>query len=309
MKILITGSTGLAGRALGKALRRDGHTVCRLLRPETKVEETGRNAGLDVPWNPETGELGAAAAGADAVVNLAGASIAHGRWTAARKRVLETSRVLTTRALVNAFATMTTRPRVLVSASAIGYYGDRGEELLGEESPAGSGFLSAVAQQWEAEAQKAEALGIRVVCARFGVILASQGGALPQMARPFRFCLGGRIGSGQQWMSWISLEDVVGIVRIALENRAVRGAVNVVAPEPVRNVDFTAAMAKACNRPALLPAPAFLLRLVLGEMADALLLASTRVVPAQLQALGYKFLEPNLTRALAKFLSQPAGIT
>jgi len=309
MKILITGSTGLAGRALGKALRRDGHTVCRLLRPETKVEETGRNAGLDVPWNPETGELGAAAAGADAVVNLAGASIAHGRWTAARKRVLETSRVLTTRALVNAFANMTTRPRVLVSASAIGYYGDRGEELLGEESPAGSGFLSAVAQQWEAEAQKAEALGIRVVCARFGVILASQGGALPQMARPFRFCLGGRIGSGQQWMSWISLEDVVGIVRIALENRAVRGAVNVVAPEPVRNVDFTAALAKACNRPALLPAPAFLLRLVLGEMADALLLASTRVVPAQLQALGYKFLEPNLTRALAKFLSQPAGIT
>jgi len=309
MKILITGSTGLAGRALGKALRRDGHTVCRLLRPETKVEETGRNAGLDVPWNLETGELGAAAAGADAVVNLAGASIAHGRWTAARKRVLETSRVLTTRALVNAFATMTTRPRVLVSASAIGYYGDRGEELLGEESPAGSGFLSAVAQQWEAEAQKAEALGIRVVCARFGVILASQGGALPQMARPFRFCLGGRIGSGQQWMSWISLEDVVGIVRIALENRAVRGAVNVVAPEPVRNVDFTAALAKACNRPALLPAPAFLLRLVLGEMADALLLASTRVVPAQLQALGYKFLEPNLTRALAKFLSQPAGIT
>ena len=262
-----------------------------------------------MPWNLETGELGAAAAGADAVVNLAGASIAHGRWTAARKRVLETSRVLTTRALVNAFATMTTRPRVLVSASAIGYYGDRGEELLGEESPAGSGFLSAVAQQWEAEAQKAEALGIRVVCARFGVILASQGGALPQMARPFRFCLGGRIGSGQQWMSWISLEDVVGIVRIALENRAVRGAVNVVAPEPVRNVDFTAAMAKACNRPALLPAPAFLLRLVLGEMADALLLASTRVVPAQLQALGYKFLEPNLTRALAKFLSQPAGIT
>jgi len=309
MKILITGSTGLAGCALGKALRRDGHTVCRLLRPETKVEETGRNAGLDVPWNLETGELGAAAAGADAVVNLAGASIAHGRWTAARKRVLETSRVLTTRALVNAFATMTTRPRVLVSASAIGYYGDRGEELLGEESPAGSGFLSAVAQQWEAEAQKAEALGIRVVCARFGVILASQGGALPQMARPFRFCLGGRIGSGQQWMSWISLEDVVGIVRIALENRAVRGAVNVVAPEPVRNVDFTAALAKACNRPALLPAPAFLLRLVLGEMADALLLASTRVVPAQLQALGYKFLEPNLTRALAKFLSQPAGIT
>ena len=244
MKILITGSTGLAGRALGKALRRDGHTVCRLLRPETKVEETGRNAGLDVPWNLETGELGAAAAGADAVVNLAGASIAHGRWTAARKRVLETSRVLTTRALVNAFATMTTRPRVLVSASAIGYYGDRGEELLGEESPAGSGFLSAVAQQWEAEAQKAEALGIRVVCARFGVILASQGGALPQMARPFRFCLGGRIGSGQQWMSWISLEDVVGIVRIALENRAVRGAVNVVAPEPVRNVDFTAALAE-----------------------------------------------------------------
>jgi uncharacterized protein len=204
--------------------------------------------------------------------------------------------------LVNALAKMAVRPRVLVSASAIGYYGDRNEEILAEESPAGTGFLCDIAQDWETDAERAEALGIRVVRLRFGVILAKEGGALPQMARPFRFGLGGRIGSGRQWMSWISLEDVVAVVRLGLEDGSVRGVLNVVAPEPVRNADFTSALAKVLHRPAFFPAPAFALRFVLGEMADALLLSSTRVVPRQLEKLGYRFLQPELGSALASAL-------
>jgi uncharacterized protein len=303
MKILVTGSTGLVGNALMNDLKQAGHTVCRLMRPVTEAGAARGNEGFDVRWNPETGELGAAAVGAEAVVNLAGASIAQGRWTAGRKKLLRESRVDTTKALVNALAKMAARPRVLVSASAIGYYGNRGEEVLKEESSPGGDFLSEVARQWEAEAEKAEALGIRVVRVRFAVILARDGGALPQMARPVRLGVGGKIGSGQQWMSWISLEDVVGIVRLALENGAVRGAVNVVAPAPVRNAEFTAALASALHRPALFPAPAFALRLVLGEMADALLLSSMRVVPAQLEKLGYKFLQPDLATTLTRMLS------
>jgi uncharacterized protein len=303
MKILVTGSTGLVGSALVSDLKQAGHTVCRLIRPGTKAEGTGANEGFDVRWNPETGELGAAAVGAEAVVNLSGAAIANGRWTAERKKVLRESRVDTTRALVTALAKMAARPRVLVSASAIGYYGSRGEEILKEDSPLGSDFLSEVARQWEAEAENAEALGIRVVCARFGVVLARSGGALPQMARPFRLGVGGKIGSGRQWMSWISLDDAVAITRLALENGVVRGAINLVAPEPVRNAEFAAALANALHRPALFPAPAFVLRLLLGEMTDALLLSSTRVVPAELEKLGYKFLQPDLGHALASMLS------
>lgn len=304
MKILITGSTGLIGRALVGELKRGGHTVCRLLRPNTSGEALRGGEGFDVRWDPRTGELGAAAVGADAVVNLAGASIADGRWTAARKKVLRDSRVETTRALVSALAKMAARPRVLVSASAIGYYGNRGEEILTEESEPGSDFLSEVAKEWESEAMKAEALGIRLVLPRFGVVLAKNGGALPQMARPFRLGVGGKIGSGQQWMSWISLEDAVGVVRLALENGDMRGAVNVVAPEPVRNEEFIRALAAALHRPALVPAPAFALRLMLGEMADALLLVSQRVVPGQLGKLGYKFVEPHLGTTLARIFTR-----
>jgi uncharacterized protein (TIGR01777 family) len=303
MKILITGSAGLVGSALVSELKQTGNTVCRLVRPGTSVAAVRGNEGFEVRWNPATGELGAAAVGADAVVNLAGASIAHGRWTAERKKQLRGSRVDTTRSLVNALSRMAARPRVLVSASAIGYYGDRGEEVLKEESAAGNGFLCEVAREWETEAEKAEALGIRVVRLRFGVILAQEGGALPQMARPFRLGVGGRISSGQQWMSWIGLDDVVAIMRLALENGAVRGAVNVVAPEPIRNVEFTAALSKAVHRPALFPAPAFALRLLLGEMADALLLSSTRVVPTRLEKLGYRFAQPDLASALESILS------
>ena len=304
MKILVTGSTGLVGTALVRALTREGHTICRLIRPES-VSKGETREGFSVAWNPATGELGGAAVGADAVVNLAGASIADGRWSAERKAVLRSSRVDTTRALVNALAKMNAKPAVLVSASAIGYYGNRGEELLTEESAAGTDFLSVVAQEWEAEAWKAEALGIRVVLVRFGVILARQGGALPQMMMPFYVFAGGRVGSGKQWMSWVSLEDVVGILRLALENNAVRGAINVVAPQPVRNAEFTKALAGAMHRPAIFPAPAFALRLALGEMADALLLGSQRVVPERLQQLGYRFVHPDLTHALTAVLSTP----
>ena len=198
---------------------------------------------------------------------------------------------------------MAARPRVLISASAIGYYGNRGDEVLSEDSPPGDDFLSGIAKDWEAEARKAEVLGIRVVPARFGVVLAKQGGALPKMAQPFRLGVGGRLGSGRQWMSWVALEDAVGIVKFALENANLRGPMNAVSPEPVRNVDFTAALAKALHRPALFPAPAFALRLALGEMANVLALSSQRVLPEQLQSSGYRFVHEDLHRALAEILA------
>lgn len=301
MKVLVTGSSGLVGTALAEELKRTGHTVVRLVRPGS-AGSWRTTEGFDVEWNPATGALGGAAVGADAVVNLGGASIASGRWTEERKKLLRTSRVETTDALVSALARMSIRPRVLISASAIGYYGNRGEEQLTEESAPGTDFLSVIASEWEAAAVKAEAIGIRVVRARFGVILAKQGGALPQMARPFRFGVGGKLGSGQQWVSWITLDDVVRILRLGLEEGAVRGAINVVSPRPVRNVEMTAQIAKTLHRPALFAAPEFALKLALGEMAGPLLLASQRVLPTQLEKLGYKFVHPDLGSALAATL-------
>jgi uncharacterized protein len=339
MKILIAGSSGLVGTALTQALAREGHKVVRLVRcgsgaakevsnenrreKESKAREsknTGRDGSsnvTEVAWNPNTcdlegepfGEEQGEVEGADAVVNLAGASIAGETWNAERKALIRSSRVHTTRELVCALEKLSDRPRALVSASAIGFYGNRGDEVLTEESKAGDDFLAKVCLEWEAEAVKAETLGMRVVRTRFGIILAKHGGALPQMMRPFKFGAGGRVGSGQQWMSWITLHDAVTILRYALENRHISGAVNVVSQQPVRNADFARELGRAMHRPAVLPAPAFALELVLGEMAEALLLASQRVMPSRLQQLGYRFLHPSLPAALAAVLAdgvQPA---
>jgi uncharacterized protein (TIGR01777 family) len=331
MKIVIAGSSGLVGSALTNSLARDGHTVVRLQRSGSGANaEKSRNRGgrhqekhkisqgseagkiISVTWNPNTcdlegepfGEERDKIEGADAVVNLAGASIAEERWSAERKAILRSSRIHTTRELVCALEKLEDGPKALISASAIGYYGNRGDEVLSEESKAGDDFLARLAQEWEAEAVKAEALGLRVVRLRFGVILAKHGGALPQMMRVFKFGLGGRIGSGQQWMSWITLEDVVSVIRKVLENRAVSGAVNVVAPQPVRNAEFAQALGHAMHRPAILPAPAFALEFALGEMAEALLLAGQRVAPSRLAQLGHRFSQPELRAALASVLAE-----
>ena len=312
MKILVTGSTGLVGKALVAALAKDGHSVCRLVRPGTNVRDDA--GGFNVAWNPATGELGGAAVGADAVVNLAGASIAEGRWTEKRKADLRSSRVDVTRVLIEALGKMNVKPTVLISASAIGYYGNRGDEMLDEGSAAGEGFLAGIAKEWEAEASRAEVWRTRVVLARFGIILAREGGALPKMVTPFKLGLGGRLGSGKQWMSWIALEDVVGILKLCLEQTPIQGAVNfapisgalnVVSPQPVTNAEFTKELARALHRPVIFPAPAFGLRLAVGwEMADALLLASQRVVPKKLQQIEYAFRHPVLNSALNAILAK-----
>jgi uncharacterized protein len=297
MRVLMTGASGLVGTALAAELRAAGATVNRFVRPGTAV------AAADVEWNPETGEMNLAAAeGADVVVNLAGASIGGGRWTAKRKALLRSSRVDLTERLVAGLGRLKNPPTVFVSASAIGYYGDRSEESLTEESASGQDFLAAITRDWEVAAMKAEQFGTRTVIARFGIVLARDGGALPQMLTPFKMGAGGRIGSGKQWMSWVALDDVVGAIRFAIEDASVRGPVNVVAPNPARNSEFTRVLARVLRRPAIFPAPAFALRLMLGEMADALLLSSQRVVPQKLSEGGFRFQYADLESALRRAL-------
>jgi uncharacterized protein (TIGR01777 family) len=302
MNILMTGATGLVGTALVKALAVEGHTIYRLQRPGKEKPGEAADRVIDVPWNPSQGEIGGTIGGADAAINLAGASIMAGRWTDQRKAVLRSSRVETTRGLVSAMAKMNPRPRVLISASAVGYYGNRGDEILTEKSEVGRGFLAQLASEWEAEATRAEAYGVRVVRARSGIILAKEGGALPQMMAPLKFGLGGKLGSGRQWMSWVALDDVVAIIRRALVDDGLSGAVNVVAPGAVRNDEFTALLAKAMHRPAIFAAPAFVLRLAMGEMADEALLASERVAPQKLELVKYPFIHSNPGEALQALL-------
>ena len=310
MRILISGSTGFVGTAAVIALASDGHSIVPLARPGSS-SRMGNTAGQgeaiqSVRWDPVAGEFDAAAAeGADALVHLAGASIAEGRWSAARKSLLRTSRVDATRHLVGALAKLRRPPRVAIAASAIGYFGDRGDEELTDASAPGNDFLSKVCVEWEAESARAVEFGARVVMLRFGIVLAAHGGALPRMALPFKLCAGGRLGAGRQWMSWIALDDVVGVIRFALSNAALSGPVNAVSPQPVQNADFTRVLARALRRPAIFPAPAFALRLALGEMADALLLSSQRVFPAKLLLAGYNFQQTDLSAALAAIYRPP----
>ena len=298
MTVLMTGSSGLIGAALRSFLGGRGHHVRRLRRAVSASDAS-------TSWNPADGTFTAGAFdGVDAVVHLAGESIAGGRWTAARKARIRESRVTGTRQLCEKLARLDTPPKVLVAASAIGFYGDRGRELLDESAAAGSGFLPEVCQAWEAAVTPARERGMRVVHLRIGIVLSPLGGALAQMLRPFKLGAGGVLGSGDQYMSWIALDDLLSIVQHALIDDSVSGPVNAVAPQVVTNREFTKTLGAVLRRPTCLPAPAFALRLAFGEMADALLLASTRVDPAVLRTAGFKFALPDLEGALRHVLAR-----
>jgi uncharacterized protein (TIGR01777 family) len=301
MRILVSGSTGFVGTALVETLERQGHSIARLARPGTTRNSAAGTRAQAVAWDPVAGHFDAAGAeGAEALVHLAGASIAGGRWNASRKELLRTSRIDATRHLLGAIAQLQRPPRVIVAASAIGYYGNRGDETLTEASAPGDDFLAGACREWESETARGAEFGARVVSLRFGIILAAHGGALAQMALPFKLGAGGRLGNGRQWMSWLTLQETVNIVQFALANSVLAGPVNAVTPNPIRNSEFTNVLAKTLHRPALFPAPAFALRLALGEMADALLLVSQKVNPLKLVDSGYKFIQPSLASALGE---------
>jgi hypothetical protein len=297
LNVAVTGASGLIGSALIRRLESDGHRVTRLVR---------RAAGPgEISWDPVSGRLEPGQLeGMDAVIHLAGENVGV-RWTAARKRQIKSSRIQGTRLLSEAIARARRRPGVLVSASAIGIYGNRGDEVLTENSPAGDAvldFLAEVGREWEAAAEPARASGVRVIHPRFGLVLSPEGGALRKMLLPFRLGLGGRLGSGTQWMSWISIDDVVGALLHVLLTESFSGPVNLVAPEPVRNRDFTAILGGVLSRPTPFAVPAAALRLALGEMATSTLLASARVLPKRLLAAGYRFEHPDLNTALRHVL-------
>ncbi len=299
MNILVTGSTGLVGSALVPFLTTGGHEVIRLVRSQPRA------GASEVHWDPATGTVDAGnLEGMDAVVHLAGESIAVGRWTPEKKARIRDSRVKGTRLLCESLARLAQPPKAVVCASAIGYYGDRGEEMLREESVAGAGFLAEVCRDWEAAADAARQRGIRVVHLRIGVVLSRAGGALAQMLFPFRMGLGGKIGSGKQYLSWIAIDDLIGVNLHALTSDTLQGPVNAVAPNPVTNLEFTRTLGRVLARPTLFPMPAFAARLAFGEMADELLLASTRVEPVRLSATGYRFHHPQLEGALRHLLGK-----
>ncbi len=298
MKILVTGASGMVGSALSAALEKRGDEVLRL----TRASGAGRPGTL--AWDPARGILDAGALeGIDAVVHMAGENIAAGRWNASRKQRILDSRVRSTRLLVQALGRLARPPRCLVSASAVGYYGNRGAEILREDSPAGTGFLAEVCLAWEQEARAAAAAGTRTVQLRIGVVLSDRGGMLARLLPLFRLGLGARIGSGRQYMSWVTLDDLVQIVVHALREEGLSGPVNAVSPNPVSNEEFTRVLGRVLHRPALFVIPAALARMALGEMADALLLASARVEPAALQRTSFRFRDPQLETALRRLLA------
>jgi uncharacterized protein (TIGR01777 family) len=295
--VAISGASGLVGSALAASLQADGHRVLRLVRG-------GVTNGDDIGWDPDAGRIDAPALeGIDAVVHLAGESIGASRWTPDQKARIRESRVKGTAVLAAAVASRERKPRVFVSASAIGYYGDRGEEILTEDSAPGSDFLADVCRAWEAETGPAADAGVRTVLARTGIVLAAHGGALARMLLPFRLGLGGKQGSGRQWMSWIALDDHVAALRCAIDDARVHGPVNCVAPNPVTNENFAHTLGRVLRRPTRLPTPMAALKLVYGsELVESLLLVSQRVLPAALEAAGFRFRLPVLEPALESIL-------
>ena len=297
MKVLISGATGMIGSALTRELESKGHQTTRLTRSPGSADDVG--------WDPSAGEIDASRLeGVDAVVHLAGESIAEGRWTAERKRRILESRRQGTGLLARTIANLSEPPGVMVGASAVGYYGDRGNELLREDSGPGNNFLAEVCQVWEKAADPAREAGIRVVHTRFGVVLSPKGGALGTTLPIFKLGGGGRIGSGRQYWSWVALDDVVGSIIHALENDSVEGPVNVGSPDPLTNAEYTKVLGKVLNRPTVFPLPAPAARLMLGEIADELLLASARMEPAKLKETGYEFRYPELEDALRHLLGR-----
>jgi len=299
MKILISGSTGLVGSKLVPLLTAGGHDVARLVR--TAKTKDGRQ----ISWDPAAGTIdGGSIQGFDAVVHLAGENIAAGRWNAARKARIRDSRVNGTRLLCETLASLENPPKTLVSASAIGFYGDRGDEELDERSAAGTSFLANVCKEWEAAADSAREKGVRVISLRIGVVLSPEGGALQKMLTPFKLGAGGIVGNGWQYWSWIGIDDVVSVIQHALKSDELSGPVNCVAPNPSTNRQFTKTLGRVLSRPTIFPLPAFVAKLMLGGMADELLLASARVHPKRLQETGYEFRHPQLEAALRHLLGR-----
>ncbi len=296
MKILISGASGLVGKVLVERLKKDGHEVLRLVRQPSQEKDT-------VSWSPKKGVVDRSNVdGIEAVVHLAGESIANKRWSEDQKQEMQDSRLRGTLNLSQILESFQPRPHTLISASAVGFYGNRGDELLEENSGNGTGFLAGLCKQWEESTLTAEEAGIRVAHLRIGIILSQEGGALKKMLPPFKLGLGGRIGNGRQYMSWIHLDDVVEAILHILHHKEIKGPVNVVGPSPETNRDFTRALGAALGRPSLFPFPAFAAKLVLGELADELLLASTRVQPKVLLDSGFKFRHPTLAGALSDVL-------
>ncbi len=304
MKVAITGATGLVGTALCDSLHEDGIEILALTRGGRSLPSYLQ----PVQWNPSGGEIDAGPLeGTDVVVHLAGESIAN-RWTRPHKERIRSSRVDGTRHLVNGLRQLDVPPSLLISASAIGFYGDRGDEELDESSRPGTGFLPEVCQAWESEVARASDIGIRPVSLRIGVVLSSRGGALGQMLLPFKMGMGGPLGSGKQWLSWIHIEDVVGITRFIMDQPEASGTFNTTAPEPVRQADFARSLGQALGRPAFLPAPSFALKLALGEMSQ-LLLEGQKVHPQRLMNMGYKFKQPALAPALKHLIQKKPAST